>query len=109
MLSRTKILVVDQDIHSLSKIYLNLLHRNYKVEVSDSGDELPALLKKLKPSILIIHHEFYRLVEKKLKIPAIILTEQYTELKIREQGDVKILNKPIQTDHLLTVVKSLEV
>jgi hypothetical protein len=95
MLSRTKILVVDQDINSLSKIYLNLLHRN--------------CLKRLKPSILIIHHEFYKLVEKNLKIPAIILTDKFSETGIREQEDLKILNKPVQADQLLFAVKSLEI
>ena len=107
MLSKTKILVVDRDINSLSKIYLNLLHRNYKVEACNNGDEVSERLKKLKPSILIIHHEFYRLVEKKLKIPAIILTDKYSDTNIREQEDLKILNKPVQTDQLLLAVKSL--
>src|SRR6188768_4456984 len=97
MLSRTKILIVDQDINTLSKIYLNLLHRNYKVEACNNGAEITERLKKIKPSLLIIHEDFYDLVEKRLKIPAIILNDKFSRTGIREQEDVKILNKPIQT------------
>ena len=109
MIVKTKILVVDQDIDSLSKIYLNLLHRNYKVEACNNGNEVTERLKRLKPSILIIDREFYWEIEKKLKIPAIVLTNGYSDSGIKEQEDLKVLSKPVQTDRLLKTVQSLEI
>jgi DNA-binding response OmpR family regulator len=42
MSKRTRILVVDSDLHALSKIYLSLIHKNYKVEASDDAQEIMA-------------------------------------------------------------------
>jgi CheY-like chemotaxis protein len=109
MITKTKILVVDPDIDSLSKIYLNLLHRHYKVEACNNEQEVPERLKRLKPSILIIHYDFYWEVEKKLKIPVIVLMDGSTSSRIREQEDLKLLSKPIQTELLIKAVQSLTV
>jgi DNA-binding response OmpR family regulator len=109
MITKTKILIVDPDIDSLSKIYLNLLHRNYKVEACNNGQEIAERLKRLKPSILIIHHELYWEVEKKLKIPAIVLMDDEKEIKIHEQEDLKLLSKPVQTEQLIRAVQSLTI
>lgn len=109
MAVKAKILVVDHDIDSLSKIYLNLLHRNYKVEACNNGTEVLERLKKLKPSILIIHHKIYWEVEKKLKIPAIVLVDDFARVHISEQEDLRVINKPIKTDLLIDAVERLTV
>jgi DNA-binding response OmpR family regulator len=109
MITKTKILVVDPDLDSLSKIYLNLLHRNYKVEACNNGEEIAERLKRLKPSILIIHHELYWDIEKKLKIPAIVLIDEEERVHIHEQEDLKLLSKPVQTELLIKAVQSLTV
>ena len=109
MISKTKILVVDPDIDSLSKIYLNLLHRNYKVEACNTQDEIGERIKRMKPSILIIHHQLYWEVEKKLKMPVIVLFEEHSPISIRELEDLKVLRKPVPTDELMGAVRSLTV
>ena len=109
MASKAKILVVDHDIDSLSKIYLNLLHRNYKVEVCNNGTEVLDRLKRLKPSILIIHHKMYWEIEKKLKIPAIVLVDGFPGVHINEQEDLKVISKPIKTDLLINAVERLTI
>ena len=109
MITRTKILIVDPDIDSLSKIYLALLHRNYKVEACNNEKEVQERLKRLKPNILIIQYQLYWEVEKKLKIPVVVLIDQLQKTTIREQEDIKLLIKPIHTEDLLKAVKSLTV
>src|SRR5690242_14164513 len=98
MHSKTKILIVDPDIDSLSKVYLALLHRNYKVEACDCEKEVQPRLKRFKPDILIIHEQFYWDVEKKLKIPVIVLLEELNGINIHEQEDIKLLVKPVHAD-----------
>ena len=109
MITKTKILIVDPDIDSLSKIYLNLLHRHYKVEACNNGEEIVERIKRLKPSILIIHQELYFEIEKKLKIPAIVLLDDPSPVHIREQADLKVLKKPVRTELLVNAVKSLTI
>jgi hypothetical protein len=108
MIGKTKILVVDPDIDSLSKIYLKLLHRNLPWSMQ-LPNEIDQRLKRLKPSIVIIHHELYWEIEKKLKMPVIVLYDQQSSISIREQADLKILRKPVPAAELLIAVKSLTV
>ena len=74
-----------------------------------SEKEIHERLKRLKPNILIIQNELYWEVEKKLKIPVIVLFEELQNGKFREQEDIKLLIKPVQTDQLLQAVKSLTI
>jgi CheY-like chemotaxis protein len=55
MLKRTRVLVVDSDLHNLSRIYLSLIHKGYKVEASEDGQEIIQRMERFKPSISIIH------------------------------------------------------
>ncbi|HJW18170.1 MAG TPA: response regulator [Flavisolibacter sp.] len=55
MFKRTRVLVVDSDLHNLSRIYLSLIHKGYKVEASEDGQEIIPRTERFKPSIIIIH------------------------------------------------------
>lgn len=55
MPKRAKVLVVDSDLHALSRIYLFLLHRDYKVEASDNADEIIPRVERFKPRLVIAH------------------------------------------------------
>jgi CheY-like chemotaxis protein len=55
MFKRTRVLVVDSDLHNLSRIYLSLIHKGYKVEASEDGQEIIQRTERFKPSIMIIH------------------------------------------------------
>ena len=55
MSKRTRILVVDSDLHTLSKIYLSLIHKNYKVEASNDAQEIMARTERFKPHLIILH------------------------------------------------------
>ena len=82
-----KILVADNDINVLSKIYLALVHRSYKAIALDKPEEIAERIKKLKPSLIIIGMKDYLLIKNKLKIPAIIMMEK-KEAPLNEGSDI---------------------
>jgi PleD family two-component response regulator len=54
MPKKARVLVVDSDLHTLSKIYLSLIHRNYKVEATDNAQEITARVDRFKPRLVIL-------------------------------------------------------
>jgi DNA-binding response OmpR family regulator len=54
MPKKARVLVVDSDLHTLSKIYLALLHRDYKVEATDNAQEITARTERFKPRVVIL-------------------------------------------------------
>jgi DNA-binding response OmpR family regulator len=80
MSKRTRILVVDSDLHALSKIYLSLIHKNYKVEASDDAQEIMARTERFKPRLIILNGatknltpEVYRDLAQK-RVPMLLVT-----------------------------------
>ncbi len=55
MSKSTRILVVDSDLHTLSKIYLSLIHKNYRVEASDDALEIIPRTERFKPRLIILN------------------------------------------------------
>ena len=106
-MAREKILVVDGDLDSLSKIYLALVHRKFKTEACNNPEEINSRLKRFRPSVIILNLEEYNLINKKLKIPAVVLLEEeYTGDIQLNYGDV-ILQRPVQVDKLVKTVETL--
>jgi DNA-binding response OmpR family regulator len=54
MSKKARILVVDSDLHALSKIYLGLIHKNYKVEASADANEIVPRVERFKPRLVIL-------------------------------------------------------
>lgn len=107
LMAREKILVVDPDLDSLSKIYLALIHRKFKVEACNNPEEFLDRMKRFKPSLVILNRTEYNIYSKKLKIPAIIASdrENGTILQLND-GDIS-LKKPISVDDLVEAVEKL--
>jgi DNA-binding response OmpR family regulator len=55
MFNRPRILLVDSDLHALSRLYLFLLHKEYKVEAAEDAAEIIARVERFRPSLLIVH------------------------------------------------------
>jgi DNA-binding response OmpR family regulator len=106
MATRTRVLVVDSDLDLLSRIYLALLHRNYKAEATDKSDEIAERMKRLKPSVIILGFKEYKLLKPLLKVPAILLTEE-PESTLALPDDVIAIQKPFQIDTLIRTIESL--
>jgi DNA-binding response OmpR family regulator len=104
---REKILVVDTDLDSLSRIYLVLIHRRFKTEACIDADKIPEHLLKFKPAIIVLGHKEYTNLGKKLKIPAIVLSEKDDPASIQlNYGDIH-LKKPIHAGQLIKAVEMM--
>jgi CheY-like chemotaxis protein len=99
MLKRTRVLVVDSDLHNLSRIYLSLIHKGYKVEASEDGLEIIQRIERFKPSIMIIHEhtrnitpEIYSFMEQSRK--QIILIKANDEPKPFSSRRLQVVKMP---------------
>ena len=105
-MAREKILVVDDDLHSLSKIYLALIHRKFKAEACNKPEEIAARLKRFKPAVIILRAEEYLKINGKLKTPAIVMFEGEKFQGHLNYGDI-VLTYPASADTLVKTVERL--
>lgn len=98
--------MVDSDLDTLSRVYLALVHRNYKVEASDKKEEIPERIKRLKPVLLILGQIEYLFFQDHLKIPCITLVD-LSEDEFYVPEDVIIMRKPIALDQLIQKVEEI--
>ncbi|MBO9681729.1 MAG: response regulator transcription factor [Flavisolibacter sp.] len=105
-MGREKILVVDSDLDSLSKIYLALIHRRFKVEACNNPEEFYDRMKRFKPAVVILNLDEYRIRSEKLKQPAIVLVDNEKHEVQLNDGDI-LLTKPVPVDELLKAVERL--
>lgn len=106
-MARTKILVVDNDTDALSKIYLALKHRNYRVEVYDTTDSIPERLQKLKPDLVILGKNEFLELQRLLKCPGIILLRQQEKGSIILDDEFRAIDVPVHVHELMERVKEL--
>jgi hypothetical protein len=106
MATRKKILVVDSDLDTLSRVYLALVHRNYKVEASDKPEEISERIKRLKPALVILGQPEYLSFQEKLKMPCILL-QNIAENEFLVPDDVVIIPKPVPLDQLIQKIEEI--
>ena len=56
MANKVRVLVVDDELSSLSKMYINLLLKNYEVEATHRASEVLPRIKRFQPDVVIISH-----------------------------------------------------
>jgi hypothetical protein len=105
-MAKEKILIVDQDLDALSKMYLALIHRKFKTEACNNSEEIAARLKRFRPAVIILPFEDYNPISSKLKIPAIVLFENGSSAIELNYGDIP-LKKPVHVDELIKTVEKL--
>jgi len=106
-MAREKILVVDADLDSLSRIYLALVHRLFKTEACNNPEEIRERIKRFKPAVIVIGVTEYAMLSQKLRIPAIVFSEQDVHFCVQlNYGDIH-LKKPIHTGQLIKAVERL--
>lgn len=54
MAKKAPILVVDSNLHMLSKIYLALIHKKYTVEAANDAEEIMARAQRFKPRLIVV-------------------------------------------------------
>ena len=96
--------MVDPDLDSLSKIYLALIHRKFKVEACNNPEEFSDRIKRFKPAIVILNSKEYSIRSKKLKLPAIVVVDKEHPAVQLNDGDFS-LAKPVSVDELIKAVE----
>jgi DNA-binding response OmpR family regulator len=107
MTKRNKILIVDSDLDTLSKVYLALVHRNFKVEASDRQEEIAERIKRLKPELIIMGRQEYHLLLPTLKIPGIVLMNKDEKDATRLDDAFIAVEKPVHIDELMRAIESI--
>jgi len=105
-MAREKILVVDDNLDLLSKIYLALTQRNFKVLVCINPEEIWKKFQGFKAAVIILNSKEYLAIHKRLKIPAVVMVEKENEGIRLDGGDISI-KKPVQVDELVKAVRML--
>lgn len=103
---REKVLVVDKDLDTLSRIYLALVHRKFKTEACNKPEEITERLKRFKPAVIILPPEEYTAINKKLKIPAIVVLAEGEHCIELGYGDIQI-KKPVQVEAIIKAIEQL--
>lgn len=102
-MARERILVIDTDLDHLSRIYLALLHRNYKTEACNNPEEIKERIKRFKPSLVILPAKEYETIKESLKIPAIVFGSEAVRLN---DGD-SFFKKPVHLEPLLKKIEEI--
>lgn len=105
-MAREKILVIDQDLDALSRMYLALIHRKFKTEACNNSEEIAARIKRFRPAVIILNWKDYKAIGSKLKIPAIVLFENGNADTELSYGDIP-LKRPVHADELIKTVEKL--
>ncbi|MFL5771843.1 MAG: hypothetical protein ACJ75F_01715 [Flavisolibacter sp.] len=105
MPSRIKVLVVVSDLAALSRVYLALLHKNYRTEATDKSEGITERIKRMKPSVIVLGMKEYQTIKNVLKIPAVLLVDPEEEINFLP-GDIIPVQKPFTIQTLIRSVES---
>lgn len=115
--TKPKILVADDDLNTLSKIYIDLLLKLFFVEVTNDAHEIIERANRFKPDILILNndlpnldaHQICAQIKRDQKIPILLLVDKHASktAKIDSCSADEIVTKPIDVTHLSQVIEKL--
>ena len=107
MANRTKVLVVDSNLDNLSRIYLALVHRNFKAEASDKAEEIVERLGRLKPALIILGKKEYISLKEKIRIPGIVLIDKGDANTIQLNDEFIAMENPVKIEALIRTIEEL--
>ena len=108
MAAKTRILIVEPDIDLLSKIYLTLVHKNYRAEAITKAEELGDRIKKFKPAVVVIGYDNYAASKLKIRTPLVVMAAR-GQLYAAPGDDIIVLETPLQLDKLAPTIEKLVV
>jgi Response regulator containing CheY-like receiver, AAA-type ATPase, and DNA-binding domains len=113
MPKKVKILIADSDLDLLSKLYLTLLHKGYRIEATNEPEEIIMRMERFKPNLLILNDMMDGLTKTilfelyKKKTAVLLITEAkdpYSEFRFRK---MEHLHKPVDMIQLDIKIKEL--
>jgi len=120
-MSKSKVLVVDDEIHILHVVAIKLRNNDFEVLIAEDGAEALELAFKEKPDIIIADIQMpimsglelvakLRENEHTKNIPVLLLTARNFSIEDKQKQELKIsecLSKPFSPRELLRMVKDI--
>jgi DNA-binding response OmpR family regulator len=117
MTNKQKILVFDDEMEELSKVYIGLLLKNFVVEATTDPSEISERAKRFKPDIVIVNndvvgfdgHELCSLVKRQMNKPIILMIDKNSSqlAKLDHCSADEIIMKPIDMIQMVDTVNRL--
>jgi DNA-binding response OmpR family regulator len=108
MPTKSRILIADDDLESLSRLYLSLLHKQMKTEAINSIEEVSSRITQFKPHILIIStslikeevNAFCKRIRSGSRLIPILMKEKTVENNFL----FDVIEKPIDIGQLMEII-----
>jgi DNA-binding response OmpR family regulator len=117
MSQKHKILLFDDEMDSLSKVYISLLLKDFQVEATTDPNEILRRSRRFRPDLAIVNgdvpgfdgHEVCALLKSEMERPIILLVgpETTTTINIDHCAADAIITKPVDMPGLLQTVRQL--
>ena len=117
MEEKAKILVVEDDMETLSKVYIELLYKDFRVEATNDSEELLSRFDRFRPDLLIISRNLRGFdpvkicdhIKKKNAVPVILLSGEEDKHNTRLNGcEVEgIISRPVDLKEMLEKINAL--
>lgn len=116
MSKKPKVLVVDNEMDSLAKIYINLLLKDFRVEATNVADEIIPRIKRFKPNAVIINNELPGFdafqvcaAVKEHNLPVILLIEKTSPATAQLDScrADEVVYKPVDVNDLAQIILRL--
>jgi DNA-binding response OmpR family regulator len=108
MAVKIRILLADDDMDSLSKLYLKLLHKQFKTEATDRFEEIDSRISRFRPHLLLINRkmipghpdEYSKKLKTSMKVNTILMTEPGDRSDYLSYA----LTRPVDIDRLMDLI-----
>lgn len=114
---KPKILVVEDDMETLSKVYIELLYKDFRVEATNDNEELLSRFDRFRPDLLIISRNIQGFdpvkicehIKNRHAVPVILLTEHKDSHNTRLDGCEAegIITRPVDLKEMLEKIHML--
>ena len=118
-MAKLKILVFDDELSEIGKLYIGLLLKDFIVEATTDPTEITSRVERMQPNIVVVNHdaegfnpsEVCAVVKTAMNIPIILLLEKNSAATMNIDGcsaDDAVF-KPVDVSELVQKIKNLAI
>jgi len=107
---KSRVLVIDEDIDSLKKLYIGLLQLQFDVEASDQVNEIIQRINRFKPAVVVMAQEFvdnepnlYKNIKQIYHLPIIRLVQSLD----KGSGEEDFVSKPVRINEIAEKIRQV--
>ena len=116
-MNKIRVLVFDDEISEIGKLFIGLLDEKFLVEVTMNPQEIVSRFKRMRPNVVIVNHdvaefnatEVCKTVKEHSNIPIILLLhkDSPTTMEIDSCNADEVIFKPVNVQALAALIKHL--